>query len=137
MASFRQKPFQLKTFSSSTEKLFDFHCIAPKNQLKICVNNFLHQTQNHNKSFRLLPKVNPPGTYTALVKKCKVKSFKKQRALNGEFLLRKHHLFRSFLISPHLQLAGTEVGKKVWQDCKIVKKRLFPADYLQVTKELT
>jgi len=34
-----QKSFQLKTFSSSTEKRFDFHCIAPKNQLKICVIN--------------------------------------------------------------------------------------------------
>ena len=39
MSNFRQKPFQLKTFSSSTEKLFEFNCIAPKNQLKICVDN--------------------------------------------------------------------------------------------------
>ena len=84
MAYFRPKLFQLKTFSSSTEKLFDFNCIAPKNQLKICVINAAYRAGNHNKAFGMLPKVNPSVTYTVLVKECKVKVFKKQGCWNSE-----------------------------------------------------
>ena len=77
MGNFGRKPFQLKTFSSSTEKLFDFNCIAPKNQLKICVDNAENGTQNHNKAFGMLLSVNLSDTYAVLVNKSKVKSFKK------------------------------------------------------------
>jgi len=84
MPCFRQKPFQLKNFSSSTEKLFDFNCIAPKNQLKICVINTAYPAENHNKPFGLLLKVNSSVTCAVLVKECKVKVFKKQGCLNSE-----------------------------------------------------
>ena len=77
MGNFRQKPFQLKTFSSSTEKFFYFNCIAPKNLLKIRVNNAEHGTRNHNKAFRMLLRVNLSATYAVLVNKSKVKYFKK------------------------------------------------------------
>ena len=76
MDNFRQKSFQLKTFSSSTEKLFDFNCIAPKNQLKICVDNAENRTQNQNKPFGLLLCVNSSSTYVILVNKCKVNLIK-------------------------------------------------------------
>ena len=73
MGRFQAKSFQLKTFSSSTEKFFEFNCIAPKNQLK----NFTYDTEGrpetHNKPFGLLSHVNSPSTYTLLVNKCKVK----------------------------------------------------------------
>jgi len=78
MGNFRQKPFQLKTFSSSTEKFSDFNCIAPKNLLKNFTNDEEYRTENHNKSFGMLPKVNLSATYAALVNKSKVKLFKKQ-----------------------------------------------------------
>ena len=78
MAHFRQKLFQLKSSSSSTEKLSDFNCIAPENPLKNGVNDAESRAQNHNKPFRLLPRVNSSGTYTILVNRCKVKYFKKE-----------------------------------------------------------
>jgi len=73
MASFRQKVFQLKTFPSSTEKFSDFNCIAPKNLLKNFTDDAGCRAQNHNKTFVLLPKVNPSGSYAILVNKSKVK----------------------------------------------------------------
>ena len=88
MAHFRQKTFQLKTSSSSIEKLSDFNCIAPKNQLIICVNNAENGTQNHNKSFGMLLKVNLSSTYKTLVNKSKVKLFKKQRLRKSEIKLK-------------------------------------------------
>ena len=89
MANFRGKTFQLKTFSSSTEKLFDFNCIAPKNQLKICVDSAEYRTENHNKAFVMLLKVNSSAIYAVLVNKCKVKYFKKQECQISKILLRK------------------------------------------------
>ena len=77
--SFWPKPFQLKTFSFSTENFSDFNCIALKNQLKICVDNAENGTQNHNKAFGMLLSVNLSDTYAVLVNKSKVKSFKKWR----------------------------------------------------------
>ena len=73
MANFWPKPFQLKSFSSSTEKLLGFNCIAPKNLLKICVDNAGNGTQFCNKAFRMLLNVNLSNTYETLVNKCKVK----------------------------------------------------------------
>ena len=73
MGRFRQKPFQLKSSSSSTEKLFDFNCIASENLLKNCVNDAESRAQNHNKPFRLLPHVKLSDTYMIFVNRCKVK----------------------------------------------------------------
>ena len=77
MDNFGQKPFQLKNFLSSTEKLFNFNCITLKNLLKNFTYNAENGKQNHNKPFRLLLKVNLLSTCTFLVNKSKVKSFKK------------------------------------------------------------
>ena len=70
MTHFRPKPFQLKTVSSSTEKFFNFNCIAPENLLK----NFMNYAEEGrgilNKPFGMLSRVNPSGIYVILVNSC-------------------------------------------------------------------
>jgi len=83
MDIFRQKSFQLKNFSSSTEKLCDFNCIAPKNQLKNFTDDVVHGSQNHNKPFGIFLNVNSSATYAILVNKSKVKTFKKKGCENS------------------------------------------------------